>query len=118
MNPDIAIRIAGVLAVFAAVGHGYLGDKMLVKQKFEPEHLKSFIRACYQFGSVAWLAGGILFLLVPNFLSGSERSIVVYCLVPVYLFASLVNAWFTKAKHPGWVMLLAVVVFAIMGVIL
>ena len=115
MNPDLAIRIAGVLALFAAVGHGYLGDKELGRQSIEPISLKRFIRCCYQFGSMGWLVGGILFLLAPTYFDGEERTILVYALIPMFLLGSIVNAWFTRLRHMGWVMLLAIVIFAIFG---
>lgn len=110
MTPDLAIRIAGVLAIFAAVGHGFLGDKILVRQGND-----AFTRVCFQFGSLSWLVGGILFLLIPTYFSGAERGILIYAFIPMYLFAAIVNAWFTKMKHLGWVMLLAVVLFAFIG---
>lgn len=115
MNPDLAIQVAGVLAIFAAVGHGYLGDKELESQSIEPISQKPFVRFCYQFGSIGWLTGGILFLLIPTYFDGQERTVLIYTLIPMYLFASLVNAWFTQLRHLGWIMLMAVVGFAIIG---
>ena len=115
IDPDLAIRIAGVLAMLAAMGHGYLGDKALAKVKIEPDNQKSFTRWCYQFGSFSWLVGGIVFLIAPDLLSGSERNILIVTFAPIYLFGALVNLWFTKARHPGWVMLLTVVVLSIFG---
>jgi len=117
MDSDILIRIAGALAILAAVGHGYMGDKILAKQNIEPEHLKSFIRWCYQFGSVAWFAGGILFLLLPTFFDDLTRQVVIYTIMPIYLFACLTNAWFTKLRHMGWVILLGVVVLAVLSTV-
>ena len=115
IDPDLVIRIAGVLAMFAAMGHGYLGDKALAKVKIEPDNQKGFTRWCYQFGSFSWLVGGIVFLIAPDLLSGSERNILIVTFAPIYLFGALVNLWFTKARHPGWVMLLTVVVLSIFG---
>ena len=110
MNPDVAIRIAGFLAIFAAVGHGFLGDKILVRQGNDV-----FTRFCFQFGSLSWLVGGIMFLLVPNYFNGPERTILIYAFLPMYLFAAIVNAWFTKMKHMGWVLLVAVVILSLLG---
>ena len=115
MNPDTAITIAGILAIFAGVGHGYMGDKELAQQTIEPASLKPFMRCCYQFGTVGWLVGGVLFLLTPTYFNGQERMMLVYVLIPMYLFAAVVNAWFTRLRHIGWVMLMAVVIFALIG---
>jgi len=118
ITPDITIRIAGVLAIFAAVGHGYLGDKMLANQKIEPANLKTFIRWCYQFGTIGWLAGAVLFLLAPIFFDDLTRRVVVFAVLPMYLFASFTNAWFTKLRHFGWVILLGIVVFAVLSTVI
>ncbi len=115
INPDMAIQVAGALAMIAAVGHGYLGDKQLAVQNISPPSLKPFLRCCYQFGSMGWLVGGVLLLLTPAYFTGQNRTVLVYALIPMFLFGSIVNAWFTRLRHMGWVMLFVVVVLAIMG---
>ena len=112
---DLTLQIAGGLAIFAALGHSYFGDQTLRAQPFEPPHIKKFIRCCYQFGSLGWLAGGILLLLAPSVMTSDARFWLICVLVPVYGFGGVVNAWFTRGRHFGWVILAAVVLLALFG---
>lgn len=112
---SLALQAAGILAILSAVGHGVLGDRMLKNQPIEPQHIKNFIRFCYQFGSVGWLAGGVILLLISAEVVEAQQWLV-YVLASIYGFGAAVNAWFTRGKHFGWVMLLAVVVLAIVGI--
>lgn len=112
---DLALQIAGCVAVMAALGHGFLGDKMLAHQQISPPRLKNFIRLCYLFGSAGWLAGGVLFFIAPAVMSEAARWWIVLTFVPVYGFGALVNVWFTQGRHLGWVLLLVVVGLALLG---
>lgn len=116
---EIALQGAGALAILAAVGHGYLGDKTLSAQPIDPPRLKTFIRLCYQFGSLGWLAGGVLLFVIPSLMPtltlSDERMWVVLILAPLYAFGAIINGWFTKGRHFGWVMLVSVVILALLG---
>ena len=112
----LALQAAGILAILAAIGHGYLGDRTLRAQPIADEHLKLFIRYCYQFGSLAWLIGGILFLTMPPELPASVQIWLVLIITPLYALGAVVNAWFTRGRHFGWVLLAAVVILSITAV--
>lgn len=106
------LQTAGALAIFAAVGHGYLGDQTLRAQPLDPA-VKNFVRCCYQFGTAGWLAGGVLLLSAEA--SGASGRWVAVGLVPLFGFASLTNLWFTRGRHLGWVLLAAVCVLVVAG---
>lgn len=109
------LQAAGVLAILSALGHGFLGDKTLRAQAIEPEHLKSFVRFCYQFGSAGWMVGGLLFLTAPSELSAESLRWLILITIPMYGFGAVVNAWFTRGRHFGWVMLAAIVGLALLS---
>ena len=109
------LQIAGILAIMAGIGHGYLGDATIKAQTISPPELKNFIRACYQFGSLGWIVGGALFLIAPFELHSSTHQWTVIAFIPLFAYGSLVNLWFTKGKHPGWVMLLAIVILSLLS---
>jgi len=100
------MRIAGAIAIFAAVGHGWMGDQTLRQQPLTAD-LRNFIRAAYQFGTAGWIAMGVV-MLASTGLTDDARQIVGLVAIAVFGFAALVNAWFTKGRHPGWLLLTAI----------
>lgn len=100
------LQVAGALAIFVAVGHGWMGDKALRAQPLAPA-TKNFVRAAYQFGTAGWLAGGALLLASTGF-TDTNRHTLALVLLPLFGFGAAVNAWFTKGRHPGWVLLAVV----------
>ena len=109
------LQAAGVLAIFSALGHGFLGDKTVREIDIEPRNLKNFIRLCFLFGTLGWVAGGVIFLTMPLF-SSTEALVLVAIIGPIYGFGALVNFWFTRGRHLGWVMLTVVVGLAVLGI--
>ncbi|MEM7130612.1 MAG: hypothetical protein AAF702_30085 [Chloroflexota bacterium] len=112
----IALQCAGLLAILAAVGHGYLGDRALSTQPIEPLRMKNFIRFCYQFGSLGWLVGGVLLLFVPSIVEKGAQVWLVLPIILLYGVGACVNAWFTQGRHLGWVILVAIVGLALIGI--
>lgn len=108
------LRIAGILAIFAAAGHGWLGDQTLRNLPWEESSPKNFVRCCYQFGSVGWLAGAVI-LLASNRFDEAGLQTIGFALIPLYGFGAMVNMYFTKGRHLGWVLLTAVCVLIGIG---
>lgn len=109
------LQIAGILAILSGIGHGYLGDKTIQAQAISPPETKNFIRACYQFGSLGWIVGGVLFVAAPFSPNSSAHMWTVFAFMPLFGFGSLVNLWFTKGRHFGWVMLAAIVILSLLS---
>jgi len=101
-----AMQLAGALAIFIAVGHGWMGDKTLREQGLADTDQRNFIRAAYQFGTAGWIAVGSL-LLTSTGLEAADRQILGVASIALFGFGAVVNAWFTKGRHPGWVLLAA-----------
>ncbi|MGP0090642.1 MAG: hypothetical protein ACLPKB_11890 [Xanthobacteraceae bacterium] len=113
---DLALQVSGVFAIMAAVAHGILGEtRVFARAHIEPAWARRLIRAVWQCSSVAWLACGVLLLAAPLMSSEAARRWIIFALVPVYAVAAVGNAWATRGRHFGWMVLTAVVVCALFG---
>ncbi|MEI7874172.1 MAG: hypothetical protein WCK95_18720 [Alphaproteobacteria bacterium] len=113
---DLAIQAAGGLAILAAVIHGVLGEtKVFARARIEPARTRLLIRLVWQCGTVAWIGLGILLVAAPSMDSEPARLWIVGVGVAVYGLAAVGNAWATRGRHFGWMVLTAVSVLALVG---
>ena len=113
---DLAIQAAGCLAVLAAVVHGVLGEtKVFANARIEPAGAKLLLRLVWQCSAVAWIGLGVLLIAAPYMASDAARGWIVGAATGTYGLGALANAWATKGRHFGWMVLAAVVVLAIAG---
>ncbi len=114
---DLALQLAGVLAVVAAIVHGMLGEtRVFPHAQIEPPWARRLMRAVWHCGVVAWIGGGALLLAAPSFASDSARRFIVIVLAAVYGSAAIGNAVANRGRHYGWAVLSAVVVLALVGI--
>ena len=114
---DVALEIAGVLAVVAGLVHGALGEtKVFPRTRIEPAWAGRLMRAVWHCGAVAWIAGGALLIAAPSFASADARRWIVSVLVAVYGSAAIGHALATRGRHFGWMVLSAVVVLMLAGI--
>ncbi len=107
---DVLLYAAGALGVLAAAVHGWLGEsKIFSRVRIEPERLRFLIRLVWHCSAVAWGAIGILLIAVPGMGSASARVWIVGAAIGIYGFAAIANAWATRGRHFGWLVLLAIV---------
>lgn len=113
---DLSLQCAGVLTIIVALIHGYLGEaKVFPRAKIEPERLRILIRLVWQASTVAWIGGGVLLIATPWMGSEPARHWIVATMACVFGFSALANAWATRGRHFGWMMLSVVVVLAVAG---
>ena len=113
---DLAIQAAGGLAIIAAVIHGVLGEtKVFARARIEPARLRLLIRLVWQCGTAAWIGLGVLLVAAPSMDSERARLWIVGAGVAVYGLAAIGNAWATRGRHFGWMVLTAVSVLALAG---
>ena len=113
---DLALQIAGALAIFAAVVHSVLGEtRVFAKVRIEPPRARLLLRLVWQCSALAWAAGGILLLALPHIGTPAVRGWVILPLVAVYGFAAIGNAWANRGRHFGWMVLSGVVALALAG---
>jgi len=114
---DLALEIAGVLAIAAGLIHGVLGEmRVLARAQIEPRWTRRLVRAVWHNGVVAWLGGGVLLIVAPSFGSDSARHWMIGVLAAVYGSAAIGHALATRGRHFGWMVLSAVVVLMLAGI--
>lgn len=114
---DVALQLAGTLAVLAALVHGALGEtKVFARAQIEPRWVMRLMRAVWHCGVVAWIGGGVLLIAAPSFGSDSARCWIVVVFAAVYGAAAIANAVATRGRHFGWIVLSAVVVLTLAGI--
>ncbi|QOZ73075.1 hypothetical protein [Bradyrhizobium arachidis] len=113
---DLLLQCAGVLTIVVALIHGYLGEaKVFPRARIEPERLRTLIRLVWQASTVAWIGGGVLLIATPWMGSEPARHWIVATMACVFGFSACANAWATRGRHFGWMMLSAVVALAVAG---
>ena len=113
---DIFLQVAGVAAIIVALIHAVLSETRLFPHvTVTPPRLRLLVRLVWHCSTVAWIAGGVLLIAAPYFESQTARHWIVVTMVANYLFATIANAWATRGRHFGWILLGAVSVLAIAG---
>ena len=75
---DLALQIAGVLAVLVAIGHGVIGElRVFASARIEPPRTRTLLRGIYQASTVAWIGIGVLLIAAPTFGSQAARRWVI-----------------------------------------
>src|SRR5215475_10548793 len=103
---DLLLQCAGIVAIIAAFIHGVLGEtKVFARARIEPERLRTLIRWVWQTSSVAWAGGGVLLIAAPWMASEPARHWIIVTLACVFGFVALANAWATRGRHFGWMVM-------------
>jgi hypothetical protein len=113
---DLLLQSAGVLGLVVAVVHGILGEThVFARAAIEPPRLRLLLRLVWQASAIAWAAMAALLIATPSLNAGTARLAIVCTAVVVFGAGSAGNAWASKGRHSGWMMLAAVIGLAIAG---
>ncbi len=113
---DLVVQLAGLLAVAAAIVHAVLGEtKVFARARIEPEWVRRLIRIVWQFGTITWIGLAILLVVAPRLGSDAARNWIIATSIVAFGFGAAGNAWATRGRHFGWVVLLVVVGLAAIG---
>jgi len=113
---DISLQCAGLLAIAAAAIHCVLTEtKLFPLVTIEPRRLRTLFRLVWQIPTVAWIAGGVLLIAAPSMGSESARHWMIATFTCLFVFSAVGNAWGTRGKHFGWILLGAVAALAVAG---
>lgn len=75
---DLLVQSAGILGIAAALVHGYLGEtKLFASARIEPRRARLLLRGVWHCSVVAWLAMGVLLILVPTMGSEPARAAIM-----------------------------------------
>ena len=113
---DLALQVAGVLAILIAIGHGAVAELRVFPQaRIEPQRTRHLLRGIWQASTIDWIGMGVLLIAAPGFDSQAARHWVIAVAVVVYGYAAVGNAVATRGRHIGWCVMSAVVALALMG---
>ncbi|CCD97002.1 conserved membrane hypothetical protein [Bradyrhizobium sp. ORS 375] len=113
---DVVLQAAGLASIAVALIHGVLGETVVfARATISPERLRTLLRLVWQAGTVAWIGFGALLVAAPALGSEAARHWIVIMAIGVFAFAAVANAVATRARHPGWIMLVGVVALAAAG---
>jgi hypothetical protein len=111
---DAALAAAGAIGSATALVHGVLTQRLMVRpiqaalaDRNLPRAVRRLVPVLLQFSTFAWLLGGLA-LVAAAWCSDREAKLATGLLVGAfYLFGALGNAWATRGRHPGWMLMAA-----------
>jgi hypothetical protein len=113
---DIALQMAGALAVATAVAHGAIGElKVFASPWIELPRIRNLLRMVWQASTIDWIGIGVLLMAAPAFGSQAARDWIVAVAVLVYGYAAVGNAVVSRGRHIGWMLMTAVIALVILG---
>jgi hypothetical protein len=113
---DTLLQCSGMLAIVVAMIHGVLTEtNVFSRVTIEPVRLRTLFRLVWQIPTVAWIACGVLLIAAPSMASDTARHWMVVTFAGLFAFSAFGNAWGTRGRHFGWMMLSAVAALAVAG---
>jgi hypothetical protein len=113
---DLALQVAGALAILIAIGHGAVAElRVFPKARIEPQRTRQLLRGIWQASTIDWIGMGVLLIAAPAFGSQVARHWVIAVAVVMYGYAAVGNAVATRGRHIGWWVMSSVVALALMG---
>lgn len=114
--PDIALQMAGALAIATAIAHGAIGElRVFARAQIELPRTRNLLRMVWQASTIDWIAIGVLLMAAPAFGSQSARHWIVAVAVLVYGYAAVGNAIVNRGRHIGWMLMTVVIALLILG---
>lgn len=99
------LQAAGAIAGLTAIFHAVLGEtRIFAKARIEPGWIRLMLRLIWQCGALAWLALAALLVAAPGF-DGNARGWIVAAAAANFLVAAIANAWATRGRHVGWMLM-------------
>lgn len=121
---DAALVTAGVIGSSAAVVHGILTQRLMVRPFEEflvadrriSAPVRRLVPLLLHFSTVSWFLGGLALIAAANWLEDGARLATSLCVGVLYLYGAVGNLWGTRGRHPGWVIYAVALVLIALGV--
>ncbi|QKC83585.1 hypothetical protein [Mesorhizobium sp. NZP2077] len=113
---DLALQIAGALAIFVAVVHGAMAElQVFPKVHIESRRSQRLLRMVWQASTIDWICIGALLIVAPTLGSESARRWIIAAAVVAYGYAAIGNAVASRGRHVGCYLMGLVVGLSLMG---
>ena len=121
---NAALALAGVLGSATAVVHGILTQKLMVKpiEAFLPDNkrasapIRRLVPLLLHFSTVSWFLGGLTLIAAALWWGNDTKLTIGLSVGSLYLFGAVANAWATRGRHPGWMLMAAAVLLIGVGI--
>jgi hypothetical protein len=119
---DTALAMAGVIGSSAAVMHGVLTQRLMVRP-LEPVFradrrlaaIGRLVPLLLQFSTFNWLLGGLALIAAALWLGPDARLVTSLLVGSSYLYGALGNLWGTRGRHPGWMLMTVALALIALG---
>jgi hypothetical protein len=107
---DAALATAGLVGSGAAVVHGVLTQRLMVRPFNELAAgrmggaVRRLVPLLLHFSTFNWFVGGVALIVAAGALGTEARLATGLIVGSSYLVAALGNAWATRGRHPGWML--------------
>jgi hypothetical protein len=120
---DAALAMAGIVGGGAAVIHGVLVQRLMVRPIEEAlagrrmaAPVRRLIPPLLHFSTVFWFLGGLALIAAAFWFGPDTRRAIALCVGNLYLFGALGNLWATRGRHPGWMLMAAALALMAIGI--
>ena len=122
---DWALIAAGAIGSGVAIVHGLLVQRLMVRPFQEmaradgrlPGGVRRLVPLLLHFSTAAWFLGGLALIGAAIGFGREARVTTIVFVGSFYLFAAAGNAWATRGRHPGWMLMAVAVALIVFGVI-
>lgn len=113
---DLALQIAGALAIVVALAHGAIAAfQVFPKLRIESRGTRRLLHMVWQASTIDWICIGVLLIAAPTLGSESARHWIIAAAAVAYGYAAIGNAIATRGRHVGWLLMAAVVALSLLG---
>jgi hypothetical protein len=120
---DAALGLAGVLGSGTAVVHGILTQRLMVKpidaflsgNQRVSAPIRRLVPLLLHLSTISWFLGGLALLPAALWWGYDTKLAIGLSVGSLYLFGAVVNAWATRARHAGWMLMAAAVLLIVVG---
>ncbi len=122
---DLLLIVAGTLAMATAVVHGHVMrryivvplEKLLKEEGTLRGASRRLVTPLLNVSTVAWFVGGGLLTWAGFRAQGESKVAVSIAILALYFHAAVLNAWATRGRHPGWIIMAVAVALIIASLI-
>ena len=119
MIENIALITAGVCAIVVSLYHGITGDALVKAMAIEPAESKALMRGSFHIGTMGWLVGGLVVLLISTLEPSWPRTAILLAYTVLFGIPAVSLVMMEKGRLSfGLVMLCLTVLGLIIALIL
>lgn len=122
--PDILLFAAGIVGMIVAVIHTLVMRRVIVRPVSQAVANDTTMRAgakrlvapLLYVSGLTWFVEGAALVAVAMFVNGPGRLVICAVAALSYGYAAALNAWATRGRHFGWVLMALAVLLIVIGV--